>query len=244
MAITIGNAQSVNTPQNQTVQTLSSYVTPAGSDKILVISSSNSNNSGTSNDPTATYNGNSMTLISHVPRTWRGGLAVFYYLLGDTTPTGDIVVTWDRQANLGWAICAVTLIDAKQQAYEKLATNNTTSGTTISTDILTVTANAMIIDAVRCDVTATAFTPDGGQTEHADLGNDSNNRSALGSLLSTSITTYTVDWTAGNNDKQQIVTAWEEAAGGAGPTIIPGGLQKIGRGFSGHYAGRTGMAIE
>jgi hypothetical protein len=215
MAITIGNAQSVNTPQNQTVQTLSSYVTPAGSDKILVVSSSNSNNSGTSANPTATYNGSSMTLVRHQPRTWRGGLAVFYYLLGSTTPTGDIVVTWDRQANLGWAICAVTLIDAEQQAPEATAWNGTTSGTTITDDILTVTANAMIIDAVRCDVTATAFTPDGGQTEHADLGNDSNNRSALGSLLATTATTYTVDWTAGNNDKQQIVTAWEEAGAAA-----------------------------
>lgn len=221
MTISHGNVDEAHTPQNLSVHTLSSYVVAAGSDKILVISSSASQNSGTFGVPTATFDGNAMTLILNPQRTQFGEPAMFYYLLGDTTPTGDIVVTWSRNCNLGWGIHALTLIDAKQQGPEVSASSKTTTGNPIDTDITTLTANAYIIDMVRSDKSFTNISINGhvDQTEIDDVANDANNRHATSFLAATTAALYELAWTqAANDDKQHIVTAWEAAGGGA---VIP-----------------------
>ena len=217
MAITTGNFQRVATPQNLTICTLSSYVVPAGTDKILVISMSNSNNGGNPTISSATFDGNAMSVVDFQQRSGGfGALGQYYYLLGDTTPTGDIVVTWNRQANLGWAIHARTLIGAKQQAFEASNKAITTTGESISLNITTLTANAYLADSARSDRSFTNWSPDGtGQTERLDGGDDANNRHASSDVFATTATSYTLGWTqtGRNEDKQEIVSAWEEAGG-------------------------------
>lgn len=223
MAITKGNVQEVHLPQNLTVHTLSSYVVPAGSDKILVISSSHSNNGGSTGVPTATFDGNAMTMIEHAIRSGGdfGQIASFYYLLGDTTPTADIVVTWSRDANLGWGIHALTLIDAEQQAPEASAQSKTSTGFDIDTDITTITADAYIVDGVRSDASFVDNVVDGhaSQTEIDDVPNDANNRHSTSDLVATTAALYEMAWTQANNEqKHHIVAAWEAIAAAEEPT--------------------------
>ena len=219
MSITVANVQTSDKDASGgtwSVHTLPSYVVPAGSDKILVVSIGSENITGVTIS-SVTHNGVALTQqINRINASGYQNTEIWDLPVGSSTPSGDIVVTYSGAGNTGESICARTLIGVAQQAPE--ATGGADSNTSpLNNSITTLTDNAMIVDSFAGNSGALPATTQGGQT--TDYAVDNTNTpgwsAGMSNVLTTTAGSYTTGW-SGYASRLTLVQAAYAPAGGGG----------------------------
>jgi len=152
-----------------------------------------------------------------------------YYWLDSSLPSSSgsytVSLTTSKATDCGFTVTSI--IGAKQQTADAgNGTGTDAGGTTayFSTSLTPNSANAFLIDGACVKVSGNA-TADGGQTERYD----SNPGFTLGlcsTRPATTITSYTMGWTCGENwqDYAQYVTSWAPLEEAANPVFMFAGL--------------------
>ena len=139
------------------------------SDRLLVVGVGTEGNTvGNAIPPnTVTYDGVAMTMIDHIEYT--GGSPGTYndkslwYLLAPNIGTANVVCTWLEAPDKGASAGAISLYNVAQQAYEvKAEAMGDDQFPTV--DIITVTADAWIIDVAGSNVSTQEMTAGANQT--------------------------------------------------------------------------------
>lgn len=213
------NSQTNITDTDSTSITIASYAVPAGDNKILRVfvaaedSVDATVTSLTHNAVDLTFRGRSTVTnsgFSNVVELWD-------LQLGSTTPSGDIVVTWDANLN-ALAINAVTIKDLAQQAPEATNSGTLTSATTINTDITTITTDAIIVDGASHASDGTFSITQGPQQILLDEVSVGGTGTTFGVSYEIAGATgsYTEGWStdASANRFAHLLAAYERASGG------------------------------
>ena len=95
-----------------------------------------------------------------------------WYMLEASLPVGGTytveVTLSSNETNKNWAATSISVYDAQQAAPEADALGSSdVDATAITTAITTLTADALIIEAVACNI-GTSWVPGSGQTERSD----------------------------------------------------------------------------
>jgi len=145
-----------------------------------------------------TYNGQTMNLVDGTSETagtdWFQKTELYYLLDSNLPSSGSYTVEVTYSGNVSYKCAgAITLDGMKQQPAESVAVNSQDSDT-ISTDIITATDGAWIVDVVGCDNSGSFITEYGnGQVERFDI--DSDGSTAAGSTrMVTSAGLTTMSW--------------------------------------------------
>lgn len=160
-----------------------------------------------------TYDGVAMNQAVSI--TTGGRVSQIYYLLDASLPSAGTynAVATISSPGAGTVGGVTSYFGVKQQAPEVTNTGSATS-TAISTAIVTLTSNALIVDSVYGSE-ITSFTPSGaGQSERWDTQAVSGSMSGAGSeIFTTTAGSYTLSWTAGTTvDFRHAIAAFADAA--------------------------------
>ncbi|MCG6916825.1 MAG: prepilin-type N-terminal cleavage/methylation domain-containing protein [Deltaproteobacteria bacterium] len=210
-----------STTSSNTTLTLS-HTIGGGENRLLVVGISAECNEGIS-VTSVTYNGQALTKIaSAVADTGTVGLADLWYLLeADLPPAGTYNVQVTTSGYAVKSVGATSLAGVAQQAPEASNTNTNVGPEYISTSITTSTDGAWIVDVVECG-NASAFTPDGGQTERYEEAGSSSEGAGSTKEMATAGST-SMGWTSASaNRLAHVVAAFAPAAAapGGGPGVV------------------------
>lgn len=214
MATEYLNYQAAANTSGGTSITISNYVVPAGTNKILQITCFLEDDASI-DTTTVTFGGNACTQIDSysVSGSYENGIATFYYLLGSTTPTGDIVVTHSSSLSEIIGVGAFTLTEVAQQGPESFEHAGSTSASSLSDTITTVSTDAIIISYLAYGSNAT-LTPTG--TGHTLIGRNNygggSGTLGFGYVEASSATSYTLGWSSSGTSRFVFATAAWEAA--------------------------------
>lgn len=149
-----------------------------------------------------------------------------WYLVAPATGANNIVVTMTAVVDgLFGAGMSFTGVDQSNPIDANAGT--TTTGTSISQNITTVAADAMIVNIVHHYASTVVLTPDADQTERFNTPTTGDNDQAGGTRLVTTATSYTTSWTADASDGMTLSIAslkpYVAPAGSTWPGYINGG---------------------
>ncbi len=216
-------------PAQATITVLNPQGQEAGAVQVNTLSAYNSQSSGSGilvvgveveDDPersvsSVTFDGSgSLVALTQGPNiaqgaTFNNRTEIWYLLAPDGI--GDIVVTFDAAAD-GSAIAALVLEGAKQQGPEASVTA-VDATSPVDTNITTLVANSMIIDAFGTNTqTANAVTQGPNQVEEVEVLETAGSMSSLSmsSELATTAQAYTLGWSGAWGRGAHVLTAWEE----------------------------------
>ena len=191
-----------------------------GTNRLLVVGISAECNEGIS-VTSVTYNGQGLTkAASAVADTGTVGTADLWYLLEADLPaagTYNVEVTTSGYAVK--SVGAISLEGVAQQAPEATNTNTNVGPEYISTSITTLTDGAWVVDVVECG-NASAFTPDGGQTErYQEAGSSSQGAGSTKEMATAGSTS--MGWTSASANRLALVAAAFAPAAAASSPLIP-----------------------
>jgi hypothetical protein len=169
-----------------------------------------------------TYNGQGLTkAASAVADTSTVGVAELWYLLeADLPSAGTYTVAVNTSGYAVKSVGAVSFEGVAQQAPEATNTSTNVGPNSISTSITTLTDGAWVVDVV-VDGNASAFTPDGGQTEQYDEVASSSTGAASTKEMATAGAT-SMGWSAGSaNRLAHVVAAFAPASDLASNPMVP-----------------------
>lgn len=198
-----------------------SHTIGSGSDRLLIVEITIEDTAGTTITG-VTYNSTAMTLVTS--KAEGSNYASMWYLLDASLPTTGAytVEATASDAVTEWESAAKSYADIKQQAAEATATNSVNTGTTVDTNITTITNNALLVECVCSSVGAQTFTPDDGQTERYDHSHTSAT-SAGGDENITTAGLISQGWTQSSGTASRIIhllAAFEEASAGSSIPVL------------------------
>ncbi len=209
-AISNVDSASMATMPGDTI-TISNYDAGDLTSPMLFVSIAAENDGSTApNVLSATFDGTSMTLgVSEHHNTNLDKYAALYYLTG-ATGTGDIVITMDQDVE---ALEAVAYMGRciKQQGPEATETNYI-SDLEISTDITTLTNNALIVDSFEHGGNQTLGVTGADQNLIYQHSTPTGESTTLGASykIASSTGSHTMGWTStGSNHNAHVVLAFE-----------------------------------
>lgn len=202
-----------------------SHTTGTLTNGMLVVGVAVEDTSSTDINITAvTYNGVAMTAVngSQVDDgTTTINRAKLYYLANPASGAHTVQVTFAGSVN-GITGGAVSLSGVANQAPEAVATNHVASGTTISTNISTLTSGAWVVDVIGSGASSVSFTTStSGMTERYDKF--SNGCGGAGSTKAPSATgATTMSWTASSGSRivHSLAAFAAASGGGTGPFTL------------------------
>jgi lysophospholipase L1-like esterase len=137
-----------------------------------------------------------------------------YYLLDANLPSSSgsytitVIYNGDVSARCGGAI---SMVNVEQQDREAVATNSNVGQDTISTNIITQTDNAWVVDVVGCGNSGSFLTNADGMTERFDVNSDISAAGSTKPVVSAQETT--MSWTfSGANRLAHSVAAFAPAS--------------------------------
>jgi hypothetical protein len=183
-----------------------SHTIGGGTNRLLLVGISAECNEGIS-VTSVTYNGQPLTKAASVEAdTGTVGTADLWYLLeADLPVAGAYNVEVTTSGYTSKTVGAISMEGVAQQAPEASNTNTNVGPEYISTSITTLTDGAWIVDVVECG-NASAFTPDGGQTERYQLAASSSTGAASTKEKATAGST-TMGWTSASANRLAHVVA-------------------------------------
>ena len=210
-----------STTSSDTTLTLSHQI-GGGENRLLVVGISAECNEGIS-VTSVTYNGQALTKVaSAVADSGTVGLADLWYLLeADLPPAGTYNVRVTTSGYAVKSVGAISLAGVAQQAPEDSNTKTNVGPEYISTSITTLTDGAWVVDVVECG-NASAFTPDGGQTERYEEAGSSSEGAGSTKEMATAGST-SMGWTSASaNRLAHVVAAFAPAPAdpGGGPGVV------------------------
>lgn len=192
-----GNNQQVISATTSSGVTISSYVVPSGDNKILLVHVGVERSSGAPVIDTPTFNSSNMIQRTSITQSFdinqQLTSEIWDYLLGSTTPTGDIVCT-SSGISQGFNVLAHTGIGLKQQAPEATASSIANSTDPHSTNITTVTVNAEIADCMQVERNTGTFTTTNASQTAMTVPTPQKGTNLSSHLTATSISTYSLGW--------------------------------------------------
>ena len=214
MTAITANVQSISDGSlSGTTLTLSSYVVPSGTNKILTVFVACEKNPATTVS-TVTHNGVSLTKRGEL--THSGGqnrVEIWDLQLGSTTPSGDVVVTFALSPGPA-ALGVVTTKNLVQQAPE--ATNSASATTSpFNTNITSVTNNAFILDVASSN-SDSGVSVTQGPTQNKLIGLSTGGGTmsfAVSEFQGGALGVHTLGWTIGAGTRlPHLLTAYESSA--------------------------------
>jgi len=191
--------------------THSSYVVPAGDNKILIAKTGNEFDGSYNAATSVKHNGVDFTKIiaGDTSGTWNNAAELWFLLLGSSTPSGDIVVEWGAENRFS-DVAAYTVTNLRQQAPEASDSNGLT-GTDITTTIDTITVNAFIADAsVYGENNSITISQGPDQIEDfADSFAGNTGAYGMSHLFARGIDSYILGWTAVSQRWAEATAAFE-----------------------------------
>lgn len=229
-APTVNNVQS-NTLDGSTSLTISSYVTPAGSDQVLVLCVAIENQTADGLSTAPTFDGNAMTLAKlqtePTPPSSFTDLAYIYYY-DAPSGTGDIAMSFTSTSDAG--AVAFTLNNAASGGPE--ATDGASdTDTDVLASITTVSNDALVVDALSSGEQSVCTTTETGQTSQADgaVGGQMYYGASTKEVASAGAATMGWEYTGTSRRLALAVAAWATTDAGSGQTDV--NFQGTGRGI-------------
>lgn len=171
-----------------------------------------------------TYNGVAMTAAPNSLITNGSGTfnrAQIFYLANPATGARTVQVNFAGTVN-GVTAGAITLSGVAAQAPQAVATNQVASGSTITTNITTLTAGAWVVDVVGSGASSVSFTTTtSGMTERYDRA--SNGTGGAGSTKAPAATgATTMSWTSSSGSRivHSLAAFAPTGGGGTGPFTL------------------------
>lgn len=192
-----------------------SHTVTAGSNRVLIVAIGEEYTGTTAGEPTATYGGVGMTLAGSIVTSGESGWVrtSILYLLNPTVGTADLAITATVSTTKILA-ASCTLRGAKQQAPEAVVTGMTIDdGSSYSNLITTLTANAMVLDAVTLNNPDTPTAANGQTTASLTLGATGGHTIMLGAKEIATPGANTFGWNVSPNFGRitQVLAAFEVA---------------------------------
>lgn len=226
----IGNQQ-VHQNNGVSSSTVSGYTPPSGDDKIVVVAVYIEDYYPPPSVTSITYGGVAMTQ-RQTALSSRNRSYVFDIQIGSATTPSDIVVTLNS-SGVNLHVTATTLIGVAQQAPEADAASELDYD---STDITTVTDDALLIDFAANGASGTVSPADSGQTElYTEDDNDGDKMAFSSSYkIAGSAGLHTMGWPSGGTRPIHIVLAYEAIAAGVTLDVANGLMSQTaaGAGFT------------
>jgi uncharacterized repeat protein (TIGR02543 family) len=202
-----------------------SHTVGTGTNRVLVVGvEQEDTNTADMTISSVTYNGAAMTAIANSQvsdGTTTVNRAQLFYQVNPASGAHNVVVTFAGTVN-GASAGAVSLSGAAQSGPEAVATNHLGSGSTISTNITTLTAGAWVVDVIGSGASSVTFTTTtSGMTERWDRS--TNGAGGAGSTKAPTATgATTLSWTASSGSRIVHALAAFAAAsgGGTGPFTL------------------------
>lgn len=179
--------------QSESGSSLTFSHTCTGSNLLLLVGVASNSTNGTDVSG-VTYNGVAMTLIG--TKASADNETYLFRLVAPAAGANNVVVSFTEDRIIRAGAVSVTGVN---QATPIGATGNASgSGTDITVDVTTDTANSWILDAIASGAGAAhTLTVGAGQTSRWDLNGGANNRRGAGSTEPTTTTgAYTMNWTS------------------------------------------------
>ena len=147
-----------------------------GSNRLLVVGIVGKDQSTTDlGISSVTYGAAPMTLVAETSKTEGSGWYIkteLYYLLAPASGTDTVTVTYSGNVDSKCA-GAISLFNVEQQAAEAVATNSNIGVNSISTNIITQTNAAWVVDVVGCTDSGLFFTTTSDMVERFDINSSS-----------------------------------------------------------------------
>ena len=191
--------------------TISSHTVGSATNRVLIVVATARNN-GTDSVSGIDWNtSEALTLIRAQQQTTSIRTEV-WRLIAPTETTADVVITWTGTP--GEAVGGASNYQDVDQSTPSEADNGSNgTATSASTEVTTVNADALLVDAV-CELTSQALTPGTGQTERWEhQASFEASASSDEAAATAQAYTQTYSW-SGSNDFAHVVVALKAVAAG------------------------------
>lgn len=184
-----------------------SHTTTTESNRLLVVGVSAESDTGGHTAQTVsgiTYNGVALTKIRSDYVTDNG--TELWYLVAPATGANNVVITMTAVVD-GLYGAAMTFSGVDQSSPIDNNAGTTATNTVISQSLTTVAADAMIVNIMQHQNSASVHTPDTNQTQRFNAATTGDFSSAGGTRLVTTATSYTTSWTTDISDAMTLSIA-------------------------------------
>ena len=197
--------------------TISSHTVGSASNRVLIVVATARNN-GTDSVSGITWNTSEALTLIRVQQQTTSIRTEVWRLIAPTEATADVVITWTGAPgeSVGGAS---NYQDVDQSTPSEADAGTNGSGTSASTEITTVNADALLVDAI-CQISAAALAPGTGQTERWEhQASFEASASSDEAAATAQAYTQTYSWSASNNFAHVVVAL--KAVSGAAPAARP-----------------------